>query len=83
MVCKVKSISGEIFKINTLIKKVQKRPCKGDIKKMSALNNLRKKGTSLTLGETKAFNESSVSGPAKPAGRGVHTPVLLYKAKKE
>ena len=41
MVCKVKSISGEIFKINTLIKKVKKRPCKGDIKKMSALNDLR------------------------------------------
>ena len=48
---------------------------------MSALNNLRWKGTSLNLGETQALNESTVSGWSKPMGQGVHAPALLYRAK--
>ena len=48
---------------------------------MSALDNLRWKGTSLNLGETQALNESTVSGWSKPMGQGVHAPALFYRAK--
>ena len=60
MVCKANSIFNEIFKIYTL---VYKRLCKGDIKKINALNNLRKKGTSLTLKEDELLAEQVSSYP--------------------
>ena len=37
--------------------------CKGDIKKISALNNLRKKGPSITLGEDELLAERVGSYP--------------------
>ena len=57
MVCKVNGIFDEIFKIYTSIKKWFYRLCKGDIKKMNALYNLRKKGTIQTLGEHELLAE--------------------------
>ena len=39
------------------------RLCKGDIKKINALNNLRKKGTSLTLKEDELLAEEASSYP--------------------
>ena len=62
MVCKVNSVFDEIFQIYTKIKKWFERLCKGN-KKKSTLNILRKKGTSLTLGEDEVLTERVASYP--------------------
>ena len=51
MVCKLNSIFDAIFKTYTLIKSGFTDVVKETLKKISALNSLRKKGTTLTVGE--------------------------------
>ena len=63
MVHKINSIFDEILQIYTKIKKWFEGLCKGNMKKTSTLNILRKKGTSLTLGEDELLAERVASYP--------------------
>ena len=65
MVCKVNSIFDEIFKILHVDKKkvVLQTLQRRYLKKMSGLDNLSKKGTSITLGEDELLPERMRSYP--------------------